>query len=74
MTKKPGTAWESVHMSKRHFDTVPLLPVPRLPPEGSLGNSKILGTFHLGPLSLHVENLECRAQKWLAWCQKWAAL
>ena len=35
--------------------------------EESLGTPNILGTgatFHLGPLCLHVENLECRAQKW----------
>ena len=54
---------------------MPRLPVPRLPPGGSLGTPNILGTgatFHLGPLRLHVEHLECRAQKWSARCQKCA--
>ena len=37
--------------------TVPRLPVPRIPPGGSLGTPNILGTgatFHLGALRLHV--------------------
>ncbi len=41
------------------------LPVQRLPPEGSLGTPKKLGTgatFFLGPVRLHVDNWECRAQ------------
>ena len=50
--------------------------MPRLlPAGGSLGTPNILGTgatFHLGPLRSHVENLECRAQKWSARCQKCA--
>ena len=54
MTKRLGTARE-MHR----------LPVPG----GSLGTQKILGigaTIHLGPLRLHVENLESSAQKWSA--------
>ena len=71
-TKWPETARESVYTNV-NLGTVPRLPVPRLPPGGSLGTPNILGTgatFHLGPLRLHVENLECRAQKWSARCQK----
>ena len=55
--------------SARHvkiFGTVPRLPVPRLPPGGSLGTPKSLSTgatLHLGPIRLHVENWECRALK-----------
>ena len=48
------------------FGMVPRLPVPRLPPGGSLGTPKILGTgatLHLGPTRLHVENWECCALK-----------
>ena len=55
------------------FGTVPRLPVPNLPPGGSLGTPKILSTgatLHLGPKRLHVENWECRALKSLAQCQK----
>ena len=39
---------------------MPHLPVPRLPPGGSLG---IGATLHVGPIRLHIENLECRALK-----------
>ena len=42
------------------FGTVPRLPVPRLPPGGSLGTPKILGTgatLHLGATRLHVRKL-----------------
>ena len=73
-TKSPGTAWESVYTNV-NLGTVPRLPVPRLPHGGSPGTPNILGTgatFHLGPLRLHVENLECRAQNWSARCQKCA--
>ena len=51
------------------------LPVPRPPPGGSLGTPKNLGkgaTFNLGSVRLHVDNWECRAQKWLARCRKFA--
>ena len=73
-TKRPETARERVYTNV-NLGTVPPLPMPRLPPGGSLGTPNILGTgatFHLGPLRLHVENLECRAQKWSARCQKCA--
>ena len=53
--------------------TVPRLPVPRLPPGGSLGTPKILGTgatLLLAPIRLHVKNWECRALKSSARCQK----
>ena len=54
------------------------LPVPRLPPGGSLGTPKILSTgatLHVGPIRLHVENWECRTLKSSARCQKiWRAL
>ena len=65
-----------LHALKNHqiFGTVPCLPVPRLPPRGSLGTPKILSTgatLHLGPISLHVENWECRALKSSARCQKY---
>jgi len=49
------------------------LPLLRLSPGGSLGTPKILSTgatLHLEPISLHVENWECRALKSLARCQK----
>ena len=52
---------------------MPRLPVPSLPPGGSLGTPKILSTgatLHLGPIRLHVENWECRALKSSARCQK----
>ena len=70
--EEPGTAPVSFYTNE-FFRTVPRLPVPRLPPGGSLGTPKILGTgaiLHLGPIRLHVENLECRALKSSAWCQK----
>ena len=73
-TKRPEKARESVYTNV-NLGMVPRLPVPRLPPGGSLGTPNILGTgaaYHLGPLRLHVENLECRAQKWSAQCQKCA--
>ena len=70
-TKKIGTA-------RQIFGTVPRLPVPRLPPEGSLGTPKILSTgatLHLGPIRLHVEKWECRALKSSARCQTiWRAV
>ena len=53
--------------------TVPRLPVPILPPGGSLGIPKILSTgatLHLVPIRLLVENWECRALKSSARCQK----
>ena len=49
---------------------MPRLPVPRLPPGGSLGTPKIFNTgatLHLGPIRLHVENWECRALQKI-WC------
>ena len=55
---------------------MPRLPVPRLPPGGSLGSlgtPNILSTgatLDLGPIRLHVENWECRALKSPARCQK----
>ena len=55
------------------FGTVPRLPVPRLPPRGSLGTPKILSTgatLDLGPICLHVENWEGRTLKSSARCQK----
>ena len=72
--EEPGTAPESFYTNE-FFVTVPRLPVPRLLPRGSLGTPKILGTgatLHLGPIRLHVENLERRAKKWSARCQKCA--
>lgn len=41
--KRPGTAPESVYTNV-NIGTVPVLPVPRLPPVGSLGTHKNLGT------------------------------
>ena len=73
-TKSPGKTQESVYTNV-NLGTVPRLPVPGLPPGGSLGTPNILGTgatFHLGPLRLHVQNLESCAQKWSARCQKCA--
>ena len=70
--KRPGTAPESFHTNE-FFGTVPRLPVPRLPPGGSLGTPKILGTgatLRLGPISLQDQNWECRASKSSARCQK----
>ena len=60
-------------MACQIFGTVPRLPVPRLPPVGSLGTPKILSTgatLHLGLMLLHVENWECCALKLSARCQK----
>ena len=40
---------------------------------GGIGTPTILGTdatLQLKPLRLHEDNLECRAQKWAACCQK----
>ena len=74
MTKRPGTARKSIYTNVNP-GTVTRLPVSRLPPGGSIGTPRILctgATFHLGPLRLHVENLECCAQKWAARCQKCA--
>ena len=59
--KRSETAPESFY-AKELFDTVPRLPVPRLPP--GLGTPKSLGTgatLHLGPIRLHVQTWECRA-------------
>ena len=70
--KRPGTAPESFY-TKEFLGTVPRLPVPRLPPGGSLGTPKILGTgatLHLGPIRLQDPNWECRALKSSARCQK----
>ena len=53
-----GTAMIRVYTNK-FLGTVPRLPVPRLPPGGSLGTGKISGTgavLFLGTLCLHVEN------------------
>ena len=64
--KKMGTA-------RQIFGTVPHLPVPRLPPGGSLGTPKVLSTgakLRLGPIRLHVENWECHALKSSVRCQK----
>ena len=65
---RPGRAQNGTGelLHERIFGTVPRLPVPRLPPGGSLGTPKILGTgatLHLGPTRLHVENWECCALK-----------
>ena len=49
------------------------LPVPRLPPGGSLCTPIIMSfgaTLHLGPIRLHVENWECSALKSSVRCQK----
>ena len=59
--------------ARQIFGTVPCLPVPRLPPAGSLGTPKILSTgatLHLGLIRLHVENWECCALKSSAQYQK----
>ena len=64
--KKSGTACQI-------FGTVPRLPLPRLPPGGSLCTPKILSTgatLHVGPIRLHVENWKCCALKSSAQCQK----
>ena len=55
IVNKIGTA-------RQIFGTVPRLPVPRLPPGGSLGTPKIMSTgatLHLGPIRLHLENWNC---------------
>ena len=60
-------------MPRQIFGTVTRLPVPRLPPGGSLGTPKVLSTgatLHLRPIRLQVENWECRALKSEARCQK----
>ena len=54
-TKKIGTA-------RQIFGILPHLPMPRLPPGGSLGTPKSLSTgatLHLGPIRLHVKTWEC---------------
>ena len=59
--------------ARQIFGNIARLPVPRLPPGGSLSTPKILSTgatLHLGPLRLHVKNWECRALKSSAQCQK----
>ena len=46
--------------------------VPRLPPGGSLGTPKILGTsaqIFSGPIRLHGDNWQCRTQKLSVRCQ-----
>ena len=56
--KTPFTRAKNRHGTP-NFGTVPRLPVPRLPPGGSLGTPKILSsgaTLNLGPIRLHVEN------------------
>ena len=55
---RTGTALLRAYTNKC-FGTVPLLPVPRLPPGSSLGKGNISGTgaiLFLGTLCLHVEN------------------
>ena len=69
----PGVKRGNLSTARQIFGTVPRLPVPRLPPGGSLGTPKILSTgaiLHLGPIRLHVENWECRALNSSARCQK----
>ena len=67
MWRKPHLhALKKIGTARQIFGTVPRLPVPRLPPGGSLGTPKILSTgatLHVGPIRLHVENWECRALK-----------
>ena len=44
---------KKIGMACQIFGTVPRLPVPRLPPGGSLGTPKILSTgatLHVGPI------------------------
>ena len=56
---KPHLHVLKISMARQIFGTVPRLPVPRLPPGGSLGTPKILSTgatLHLEPIPLHVEN------------------
>ena len=62
--KTPFTRAKKIGTARQIFGTVLRLPVPRLPPGGSLGTPKILSTgvtLHVGPIRLHVENWECRA-------------
>ena len=71
--KTPFTRAKKFGTASQIFGTAPRLPVPRLPPGGSLGTPKILSTgatLHVGPIRLHVENWECRALKSSARCQK----
>ena len=63
MTKRPGTARESIYTNVN---------LGKVPAGGSLSTPRILGTgatFHLGLLRLHMENLECRAQKCAVPCR-----
>ena len=74
-TTTPFTRAKKIGTARQIFGTVPRLPVPRLPPGGSLGTPKILSTgatLHVGPIRLYVENWERRALKSSARCQKFA--
>ena len=74
-TTTPFTRAKKIGTARQIFGTEPRLPVPRLPPEGSLGTPKILSpgaTLHVGPIRLYVANWECRALKSSARCQKFA--
>ena len=56
-------------MGIHHKALNPCVPVPRLPPGGSLGTPKILSagaTLHLGPISLHVEIVSTVPKIWRA--------
>ena len=69
----PFTRAQKIGTARQIFGSVPCLPVPRLPPGGSLGSPTILSTgatLHVGPIRLHVENWECHALKSSARCQK----
>ena len=69
----PFTRAKKIGTARQIFGAVPRLPLPRLPPGGSLGTPKILSTgatLHLGPIRLHDENWECRALKSSARCQR----
>ena len=69
----PFTRTKKIGTTRQIFGIVPRLPMPRLPPGGSLRTPKSLSTgatLHLGPIRLHVENWECCALKSSAWCQK----
>ena len=62
--KTPFTRGKKSDTACQIFGTVPRLPLPRLPPGGSLGTPKILSTgatLHVGPIHLHVKNWECCA-------------
>ena len=51
--KTPFTRAQKIGTARQIFGTVPRLPVPRLPPGGSLGTPKILSTgatLHLRPI------------------------